>query len=88
MHGNGKIINIFSNRPQTYLQSLRARTRKIFGKHLFSPYFCAVEKVTINDIARLTGLSKGTVDRVLHNRGEVSRKSYLKVMDIIKELGY
>ena len=46
------------------------------------------EKVTINDIARLTGLSKGTVDRVLHNRGEVSRKSYQKVMDIIKELGY
>ena len=35
-----------------------------------------MEKVTINDIARLTGLSKGTVDRVLHNRGEVSKKSY------------
>ena len=47
-----------------------------------------MEKVTINDIARLTGLSKGTVDRVLHNRGEVSRKSYQKVMDVIKELGY
>ncbi|MCR4570191.1 MAG: LacI family DNA-binding transcriptional regulator, partial [Bacteroidales bacterium] len=46
------------------------------------------EKATINDIARLTGLSKGTVDRVLHNRGEVSRKSYQKVMDVIKELGY
>ena len=47
-----------------------------------------MEKVTINDIARLTGLSKGTVDRVLHNRGEVSQKSYQKVMDVIKELGY
>ena len=47
-----------------------------------------MEKVTINDIARLTGLSKGTVDRVLHNRGEVSRKSYQKVMDVIQELGY
>ena len=46
------------------------------------------EKVTINDIARLTGLSKGTVDRVLHNRGEVSRKSYEKVMQVIRELGY
>jgi len=46
------------------------------------------EKITINDIARLTGLSKGTVDRVLHNRGEVSRKSYEKVMNLIRELGY
>lgn len=47
-----------------------------------------MEKVTINDIARLTGLSKGTVDRVLHNRGEVSRKSYEKVMACISEMGY
>ena len=46
------------------------------------------EKITINDIARRTGLSKGTVDRVLHNRGEVSRKSYDRVMDVIRELGY
>ena len=47
-----------------------------------------MEKVTINDIARLTGLSKGTVDRVLHNRGEVSKKSYEKVMACIREMGY
>lgn len=47
-----------------------------------------MEKVTINDIARLTGLSKGTVDRVLHNRGEVSKKSYEKVMACIQEMGY
>lgn len=46
------------------------------------------EKPTIKDIARITGLSKGTVDRVLHNRGEVSRKSYEKVMAAIDELGY
>ena len=46
------------------------------------------QKITINDIARRTGLSKGTVDRVLHNRGEVSRKSYEKVMEVIRELGY
>ena len=33
-------------------------------------------------------MSKGTVDRVLHNRGEVSRKSREKVMRVIEELGY
>ena len=47
-----------------------------------------MEKATIKDIAKLTGLSKGTVDRVLHNRGEVSKKSYEKVMASVKELGY
>jgi len=45
-------------------------------------------KLTINDIARLSGLSKGTVDRVIHNRPEVSRKSREKVMKVIEESGY
>ena len=46
------------------------------------------QKITIKDIARLTGLSKGTVDRVLHNREGVSKKSYAKVMKVIEDLGY
>ena len=46
------------------------------------------EPVTLMDIVRHTGLSRGTVDRVLHNRGEVSRKSYDRVMQAIEELGY
>ena len=45
------------------------------------------QKITIKDIARLTGLSKGTVDRVLHNREGVSKKSYAKVMQVIHEIG-
>lgn len=44
--------------------------------------------VTINDVAKAAGVSKGTVDRVLHNRGEVSQKSREKVMKVIEELGY
>lgn len=45
-------------------------------------------QVTINDVARAAGVSKGTVDRVLHNRGEVSQKSKEKVLKVIDELGY
>lgn len=45
-------------------------------------------KVTITDVAKLAGVSKGTVDRVLHERGEVSKKSAEKVRKAIKELGY
>ncbi|MBO8454316.1 MAG: LacI family DNA-binding transcriptional regulator [Bacteroidetes bacterium] len=45
-------------------------------------------KITINDVARLSGVSKGTVDRVLHNRGEVSKESRDRVLRVIDELGY
>ena len=47
-----------------------------------------VSRIRIVDIADLAGVSAGTVDRVLHNRGEVSSKTREKVMDIIKELNY
>lgn len=46
------------------------------------------QKASILDIVRITGLSRGTVDRVLHNRGEVSKKSREKVMQAVRELGY
>lgn len=43
---------------------------------------------TIIDVAKLAGVSKGTVDRVLHNRGEVSKESAEKVKKAIEELNY
>jgi len=42
----------------------------------------------IKDIAKLAGVSIGTVDRVLHNRGEVAEKTRLKVQQILKETNY
>lgn len=45
-------------------------------------------KAKVTDVARLAGVSIGTVDRVLHNRGEVSQKTKEKVQAAIKELGY
>jgi LacI family transcriptional regulator len=44
--------------------------------------------VTVKEIARIAGVSQGTVDRVIHNRAEVSKKTHDFVMKIIKELGY
>lgn len=46
------------------------------------------KKVTIFDVSRLSGVSKGTVDRVLHNRGEVSAETAEKVQKAIKKLKY
>ena len=43
---------------------------------------------TIKDIARLSGVSIGTVDRVLHNRGRVSPESQKAVLKEIEELDY
>lgn len=45
-------------------------------------------KPRIKDIARMAGVSEGTVDRVLHNRGEVSEKSKEAVEKVLKEIQY
>jgi LacI family transcriptional regulator len=42
----------------------------------------------IKDIALKAGVSIGTVDRVLHNRGEVSSETKQKIQQIIDELDY
>lgn len=43
---------------------------------------------TIKDIADLAGVSRGTVDRVLNNRGAVNPQTAEKIMDIVRALGY
>ena len=43
-------------------------------------------KIRIKDIATLAGVSEGTVDRVLHNRGEVSAKSREAVTKVLEEM--
>lgn len=43
---------------------------------------------TIKEIARLAGVSRGTVDRVLNNRGSVNPETEQKVKDIAQALNY
>ena len=43
---------------------------------------------TIKDIAGLAGVSRGTVDRVLNNRGSVKPETAKKIEDIAKALNY
>lgn len=45
-------------------------------------------RIRIKDIARLAGVSEGTVDRVIHQRGEVSAKSQEAVSRALEELNY
>jgi len=44
--------------------------------------------LTIKEIARLTGVSIGTVDRVLHNRGRVSAENTAKIQTLVADRGY
>lgn len=43
---------------------------------------------TIKEIAELAGVSRGTVDRVLNNRGSVNAKTAEKILEIAKALDY
>ncbi|QLE03032.1 LacI family DNA-binding transcriptional regulator [Galbibacter sp. BG1] len=44
--------------------------------------------MTIKEIAKLANVSLGTVDRVLHKRGKVSKETEEKVLAIIKKANY
>ena len=43
---------------------------------------------TIKEIADLAGVSRGTVDRVLNNRGSVNPKTAEKIMGIVRAMDY
>lgn len=44
--------------------------------------------MTINEIAHLAGVSRGTVDRVIHNRGNVNPEIQARIQQIIRETGF
>ena len=46
------------------------------------------KKARLKDIAVLCGVSIGTVDRVLHNRGDVSAKTSLKINTMAKKIQF
>ncbi|MBR3390832.1 MAG: LacI family DNA-binding transcriptional regulator [Prevotella sp.] len=46
------------------------------------------QQIRIKDIAQKAGVSVGTVDRVLHNRPNVSKKALEKVKKVLEEMDY
>ena len=45
-------------------------------------------KTTLKDIADMAGVSPGTVDRALHNRGRVNPEVAERIRKLARELGY
>ena len=46
------------------------------------------KKITLQDVARYAGVSAGTIDRVIHNRGKVSAEKRERVEKAIKDLNF
>jgi LacI family transcriptional regulator len=46
------------------------------------------KRIRIIDIAEKAGVSPGTVDRVIHNRGRVAENVREKVLEVMQEMGY
>jgi len=47
-----------------------------------------IKKVTLSDIAEITGVSAMTVSRVINNKGLVAADTRQKIIDVIKQLDY
>ena len=45
------------------------------------------KQIRIRDIAKMAKVSVGTVDRVIHKRGEVAEESYKRVVAILEKNG-
>ena len=46
------------------------------------------KRVRIKDVAKKAGVSTGTMDRVIHNRGRVAPVVNKRVLEVMKELGF
>lgn len=46
------------------------------------------KQATIKEIAKMAGVSAGTVDRIIHNRGNVAEDKRRRIEEIIAQVGY
>lgn len=60
----------------------------IFIKNLKLTSIKPIKRIRIKDVARKADVSIGTVDRVIHNRGEVSAETKAKILHILEEMDY
>jgi LacI family transcriptional regulator len=67
-----------------YLGVLTSEKEKI----IFFEEMALGKNIRIKDIAKLAGVSAGTVDRVLHNRGRVSEEALQKITAVMEQIDY
>ncbi len=67
---------------------MRANIPIVYGNTAFLSNTMNSKNIRIKDIAQLAGVSVGTVDRVLHERGRVSEEALKKVMSVLEQIDY
>ena len=67
---------------------MRAHTQLVHGNISFQLILMNSKNIRIKDIAQLAGVSVGTVDRVLHERGRVSEEALKKVTAVLEQIDY
>ncbi len=65
-----------------------AHTTKLWAKTVLIPIKVRQKNIRIKDIAKLAGVSEGTVDRVLHSRGNISSKALNSVNAVLEKIHY
>lgn len=56
--------------------------------YIYENFKMPSSQIRIKDIARIAGVSEGTVDRVIHNRGNVSKIAAEKVSRVLSKINY
>jgi LacI family transcriptional regulator len=46
------------------------------------------KKITLSDIAKIAGVTIGTVDRAMHNRPGISEETRKRILEIAKKYNY
>jgi Fic family protein len=72
-----------TNQEETHQESERQQKPASGGRRTESR-----QKLTISDIARMAGVSKKTVSRVINHSGQVRQDTRDKILSVVKEHGY
>ena len=74
------------NRPEMVKESTRIKVLKVVKKMDYKPRVS--RRTTLNDIAKVAGVSRSTVSRVLNHPDKVKETTRNKVVKVIKKIGY
>ena len=74
------------NRPEMVKESTRIKVLKVVKKMGYKPRVS--RRTTLNDIAKVAGVSRSTVSRVLNHPDKVKETTRNKVVKVIKKMGY
>jgi DNA-binding LacI/PurR family transcriptional regulator len=74
--------------PEKVSRSEKRRGSSLTDKSVRPSFSAAQRKPSINDVARIAGVSYQTVSRVINNASDVSTETRQRVLSVIQDVGY